>query len=105
MEVKLCQVCKKREVYKRLTSNLDGNCFLVCEKKKCIKKLYSELEGETEAESESEFVRMVKWNPNEYQGRSYRQIKTNDKVLLLMWTFFKFGLIILLLYGLASFLY
>ena len=75
----LCQVCKKREAYKKLVSNIDSSFFVVCKKKKCINELYDKFEDHVTsvAKTQKEFVNAVRWDRMENQGRTYRQAKTN----------------------------
>lgn len=74
-----CQVCKKREAYKKLVSSIDGSFFVVCKKRKCIKELYEKFEDHVTsvAKTQKEFVNAVRWDRMENQGRTYRQAKTN----------------------------
>jgi len=80
-DMKVCQICNKRPAYKRLVSSIDGSFILVCKKKKCIEKVYEEMDPSTAANSLKEFVKMIKWNGEEYQGRSYRQVTGSYRIL------------------------
>lgn len=107
MENPVCQVCKKREAYKKIVSSLDGSFFLVCKKKKCITKLYKSFESHvpSQVSNEKEFVSYVKWDRLEHQGRSFAQMKSNSQIMdyLIM-----IGLAFMLstvLYGLFNFFF
>jgi ribosome-binding protein aMBF1 (putative translation factor) len=76
-----CSICNKREAYKKVSSSIDGSFLLVCRKKKCIKKLYEQMEPSEDYESQEMFVKRVQWDPNEYQGRSFRKVRENTKMM------------------------
>ena len=79
----LCQVCKKREAYKKLVSNLDNSFFVVCKKEKCINELYEKFENHVTsvAKTPKEFVNAVRWDRMENQGRTYKQMKSNMAII------------------------
>ena len=84
METQVCQVCKERKAFKKVVSNIEGDFFLVCKKKKCQDKLYGDL-IEKGNEAQKDFVRRMTWDSSEFQGRSYDRIKRDEKVV--MYTF------------------
>lgn len=94
-----CQICNKRPAYKRLVSNIDGSFITVCKEKKCIEKVYQEMDPSTAANSMKEFVKMVKWNRDEYQGRSYRQVTESYKILKIIGYITILGLLSLTIYS------
>lgn len=96
---KVCQICKKREAYKKLVSNLDGSFILVCKKKKCIEKVYQDLQPSTAAKSIREFVSMTKWDRDEYQGRSYHQVTGSYRIMNLIGSIVLVGLLALAIYS------
>jgi len=96
---KVCQICKKREAYKKLVSNLDGSFILVCKKKKCIEKVYEDLQPSTAAKSIREFVSMTKWDRDEYQGRSYHQVTGSYRIMGLIGSIVLVGLLALAIYS------
>jgi len=96
---KVCQICKKREAYKKLVSNLDGSFILVCKKKKCIEKVYEDLQPSTAAKSIREFVSMTKWDRDEYQGRTYRQVTGSYRIMGLIGSIVLIGLLALAIYS------
>jgi hypothetical protein len=97
--MKVCQICNKRPAYKRLVSNIDGSFILICKKKKCIEKVYEEMDPSTAANSLKEFVKMIKWNRDEYQGRSYMQVRESYKILDLIVLIVILSLIVIALYS------
>lgn len=78
METPNCQICKKRKAYRRITSSIDGSFFAVCKKKECISDLYKMVQPPTPLE---EFVKEVRWDEDENQGRSYRKIKDSYMIM------------------------
>lgn len=96
---KVCQICKKREAYKKLVSNLDGSFILVCKKKKCIEKVYEDLQPSTAAKSIKEFINMTRWNRDEYQGRSYHQVTGSYRIMGLIGSIVLVGLLALAIYS------
>jgi len=103
----LCQVCKKREAYKKLVSNIDGSFFVVCKKKKCIKELYEKFEDHVTsiAKTQNEFVNVVRWDRMENQGRTYRQAKTNTIAMEFALMFMVVIIVGLSMYGLFKLLF
>jgi len=97
--MKVCQICNKRPAYKRLVSNIDGSFILICKKKKCIEKVYEEMDPSTAANSLKEFVKMIKWNRDEYKGRSYMQVRESYKILDLIVLIVILSLIVIALYS------
>jgi len=96
----LCQVCKKREAYKKLVSNLDNSFFVVCKKKKCIKELYDKFEDHVTdvAKTPEELVDAVRWDRMDHQGRTYKQMKSNMAII-------EFVTITVITVGFALFVY
>lgn len=84
METQVCQFCKERKAFKKVVSNIEGDFFLVCKKKKCQDKLYDDLIKKGN-EAEKDFVRRITWDSSEFQGRSYDKIQRDEKVV--MYTF------------------
>ena len=84
METQLCSICKERKAFKKVISDSEGDFFFVCKKKKCADKLYDDL-AEKGSDEQREFVRKLKWDSSEYQGRSYDKVKRDEKVM--MYTF------------------
>ena len=78
METPNCQICKKRKAYRRITSSIDGSFFVVCKKKECISDLYEMVQPPSPLE---EFVKEVRWDEGEYQGRSYRKIRDSYMIM------------------------
>jgi len=96
---KVCQICKKREAYKKLVSNLDGSFILVCKKKKCIEKVYEDLQPSTAAKSIKEFISMTRWDRDEHQGRTYRQVTGSYEILNTIGSIVLVGLLALVIYS------
>ncbi len=84
METQVCQVCKERKAFKKVVSNLEGDFFLLCKKKKCSEKLYADLMKSGTIEQQ-EYMKKLLWNPSDFQGRSYDKVKRDEKVI--MYTF------------------
>lgn len=84
METQVCQVCKERKAFKKVVSNIEGDFFLLCKKKKCSEKLYSDLMKSGTIEQQ-EYMKKLLWNPSDFQGRSYDKVKRDEKVI--MYTF------------------
>ena len=82
-----------------MVSNIDGSFILICKKKKCIEKVYEEMDPSTAANSLKEFVKMIKWNRDEYQGRSYMQVRESYKILDLIVLIVILSLIVIALYS------
>lgn len=96
MKTQVCQICNEKKAFKKVISDIDGDFFLVCKKKKCADELYDRLINSGN-EEQKEFVTKLKWDANDFQGRSYDKVKRNENIG--MWTFllfvgFLFGFVI-----------
>ena len=101
METRVCQICEKKEAYKRVVSDIDDTFFLVCKKKKCIEKLYEKIESRKPIK---EFVDEVRWDRNEHQGRTYKQVSTTYKIMDTVGSVIVIGVIAGIAYMLIKFL-
>ena len=101
METQVCQICKERKAFKKVISNLEGDFFLVCKTKKCNDKLYDDL-SKTGTEEQKEFIRKLKWDSHEFQGRSYDKVKRDEKVAMYTFIFFLAALFGFVVYTVAT---
>lgn len=84
METQVCQVCKERKAFKKVLSNIEGDFFLICKKKKCSEKLYADL-IKSGTNEQQEYMKKLLWDSSDFQGRSYDKIQRDEKVV--MYTF------------------
>ena len=101
METQLCSICKERKAFKKVISDSEGDFFFVCKKKKCADKLYDDL-VEKGSEEQREFVRKLKWDSSQYQGRSYDKVKRDEKVAMYTFIFFLAALFGFVVYTVAT---
>lgn len=101
METQVCQVCKERKAFKKVVSNLEGDFFLLCKKKKCSEKLYADLINSGTKEQQ-EYMKKLLWDSSEFQGRSYDKVKRDEKVAMYTFIFFLAALFGFVVYTVAT---
>jgi hypothetical protein len=80
-----CQICKKRNAKKRLSTQWDEGYFFVCGKKKCLSALYDILHASNSPskETKEEFVAKNSHDPMDWQGRDYENVEGTE--LIIFW--------------------
>ncbi len=101
METQVCQVCKERKAFKKVVSDLEGDFFLICKKKKCSEKLYADL-VKSGTREQQEYMKKLLWDSSEFQGRSYEKVKRDEKVALYTFIFFLAALFGFVVYTVAT---
>lgn len=101
METQVCQVCKERKAFKKVVSDLEGDFFLLCKKKKCSEKLYADL-VKSGTREQQEYMKKLLWDSSEFQGRSYEKVKRDEKVALYTFIFFLAALFGFVVYTVAT---
>lgn len=101
METQVCQVCKERKAFKKVVSDLEGDFFLICKKKKCSEKLYADL-VKSGTREQQEYMQKLLWDSSEFQGRSYDKVKRDEKVAMYTFIFFLAALFGFVVYTVAT---